>query len=66
MGVWRHLAAFAALVVNLWLGGDLVEAAAGAWARAAFELLLILGYLWFAAGLGGLARRGADRPPPGR
>ena len=66
MGLWRHLAAFAALVVNLWLGGGLVEEAAGAWARGLFELLLILGYLWFVVGLGGLLRRGADEPPPGR
>ena len=34
-----------ALVVNLWLGGNLVEAWAGHLARAGFELLLILGYL---------------------
>ncbi len=34
-----------ALVVNLWLGGDLVEAVAGRYARGGFELLLILGYM---------------------
>ena len=44
MGFGRHLLAFAALVVNLWLGGDLVEALAGHVVRSAFELLLILGY----------------------
>jgi hypothetical protein len=33
------------LVVNLWVGGDLVEAWAGHIARAVFEAALILGYL---------------------
>ena len=32
MGLWRHLVVFAALVVNLWVGGDLVEAFAGHYA----------------------------------
>lgn len=36
---------FAAIIVNLWLGGDLVEAWAGRLARTAFEVLLILGYV---------------------
>lgn len=40
-----HLLVFAAVVVNLWLGGDLVEAWAGHVARAVFEVLLILGYV---------------------
>lgn len=34
-----------ALVVNLWLGGDLVNAVAGHYARGGFELLLILAYM---------------------
>ena len=57
MGLGRHLLVFAALVVNLWVGGDLVEAAAGGMARVGFEALLILGYLWFVIGLGGLTLR---------
>ena len=35
----------AALVVNLWFGGDLVEGWAGHLARAAFEVTLITGYV---------------------
>ena len=64
MRLWRHLLVFAALVVNLWVGGDIVEELAGPVARGAFELLLILGYLWFVIGLGGLLRRRPDDPPP--
>ena len=63
MGWWRHLLVFAALVVNLWVGGDLVEAAAGGAARWAFEGALILGWLWFVVGLGGLLR-GEPRGEP--
>ncbi len=64
MGWPRHLVIFAALLVNLWLGGDLVEALAGPYARGLFELVLILGYLWFVVGLGSLLRRRTDEPPP--
>ena len=63
MGLWRHLLVFAALIVNLWVGGDIVEEIAGPVARGAFELLLILGYLWFVIGLRGLLRRRPDDPP---
>lgn len=66
MGWPRHLVIFAALLVNLWLGGDLVEALAGSYVRGLFELLLILGYLWFVVGLGSLLRRRPDEPPPGQ
>jgi hypothetical protein len=45
MGLGRHLLVLAALVVNLWIGGDLIEAWAGPIARAAFETALILGYV---------------------
>ncbi len=64
MGLWRHLLVFVALVVNLWIGGDLVEAVAGHYARGGFELLLIFGYLWFVIGFRGLLRRRSDEPPP--
>ena len=66
MGWPRHLVIFAALLVNLWLGGDLVEALAGRYARGAFEVVLILGYLWFVVGLGTLLRGRTDEPPPER
>jgi len=48
---WMHLAAFAALVVNLWIAGDFVEALLGHVARSGFELLLILGYAMFVLGI---------------
>jgi hypothetical protein len=40
-----HVLVLAALVVNLWVGGDLIEAWAGHLARVGFEAVLILGYL---------------------
>jgi hypothetical protein len=46
-GPFGHLVVIAALAVNLWLGGDLVEARAGSAARHLAELFVILGYLWF-------------------
>ena len=64
MGWPRHLVIFAALLVNLWVGGDLVEALAGPYVRGVFELILISGYLWFVVGLGTLLRRRSDEPPP--
>ncbi|MBX7111219.1 MAG: hypothetical protein K1X87_05145 [Dehalococcoidia bacterium] len=44
MGLGGHLLVLAALVVNLWLGGDVVEAWGGHALRSAFEAALILGY----------------------
>ena len=46
-----HLLAMVALVVNLWVGGDFIEAWAGGGARTAFELLLILGYMVIVLGM---------------
>ncbi|MSQ36465.1 MAG: hypothetical protein EXR63_04935 [Dehalococcoidia bacterium] len=46
---WQLLA-FAALVVNLWLGGDYVEAWFGHIARAAFEIALIVAYVLIVIG----------------
>ena len=63
MQPWRHLLVFLALVVNLWVGGDLVEDFAGGVARVLFELTLIGGWLWLVVGVGGLLRRGEDEPP---
>jgi type VI protein secretion system component VasK len=51
LSLWTHLAAVAALVVNLWVGGDFVEAWFGHAARSAFELLLMLGYVVFVLGI---------------
>jgi hypothetical protein len=65
VGLWRHLLVFGALVVNLWVGGDLVETYVGPMARFGFEAVLILGYLWFVIGLGGLLRGEPDDSRPG-
>ncbi len=45
LNLTMHVLVLAALVVNLWVGGDLVEAWAGHLARVGFEGVLILGYL---------------------
>ena len=45
IGPATHLLVLAALVVNLWLGGDLIEGWAGHFPRAAFEVALIAGYV---------------------
>jgi hypothetical protein len=54
-----HVLVLAALVVNLWVGGDLVEAWAGHMARVGFEVVLIFGYLVLVLQLGLPLR-----PPP--
>jgi hypothetical protein len=46
-----HLVVLVALIVNLWFGGDMVEAWAGYVARAFFEILLILGYVVLVIGM---------------
>ncbi|MBT5775017.1 MAG: hypothetical protein HOH95_11645, partial [Dehalococcoidia bacterium] len=46
-----HVLAIVALAVNLWVGGDLVEAWLGAGMRSGFELLLILGYMVVVLGM---------------
>ena len=64
----RHLLAFAALLVNLWLAGDLVESLAGGAARAAFEFTLIAAYAWFVLGVRVppvWRRERRSGPPPG-
>jgi hypothetical protein len=57
VGIGRHLLVLAALVVNLWIGGDLVEAWAGHIARAIFEGALIFGYLALVLHFGDLMQR---------
>ena len=62
----RHLLAFGALLVNLWLGGDVVASLAGGVARSAFEFTLIFAYAWFVLGMRVppvWRRRGSSRPP---
>ena len=58
----RHAIIFVALVVNLWVGGDMVESVAGPYARGGFELLLISGYLVFVLRLMRLFQ-GDEQPP---
>ena len=50
IGFGTHLLIFGALVVNLWFGGDLVEAATTHQVRGVFELTIILAYIWFVIG----------------
>ncbi len=57
-----------ALVVNLWLAGDLVEAWLGPYVRTAFEITLIFGYIWFVVGMRVIRRsrgRGEGEGPSG-
>ena len=56
----RHLVVFAALVVNLWVGGALIEQLAGLFVRGGFEMLLIFGYLHFMWGFPGKLRRSPE------
>jgi hypothetical protein len=65
VSLWRHIAVFLALVVNLWVGGDLVEEFAGVAVRVVYELTLIGGWLWLVIGVGGLLRQEPDEPPRG-
>lgn len=50
MSLTRHLLAGTALLVNLWVGGDLIEAEWGLIWRSVFEIVLIAGYLVFVWG----------------
>ena len=47
----KHAVILVALVVNLWVGGDYIEAWLGHAARAAFELALILGWMTLIIGM---------------
>ncbi len=66
MGFGRHLLVLGALAVNLWAGGDVVEAWAGNYARVGFEFALIFGYMFLVLrvpfGLG--RQRPPDSPEP--
>ena len=64
MGWGRHLVVLAALIVNLWIGGDFIEAWAGILARVAFELVLILAYVVLVLRFGTLLRRDPDDRRP--
>lgn len=51
LGWAAHLAIFFALVVNLWFGGDLIEAWLGHLVRVGFELVLIGAWLVLVVGM---------------
>lgn len=51
IGITRHIVVFVALVINLWVGGDLIEAWVGTTWRTAFELTLILGWMTIIVGM---------------
>ncbi|MFA7249648.1 MAG: hypothetical protein WC273_08450 [Dehalococcoidia bacterium] len=51
LGWGAHACVLLALVVNLWFGGDLVEAWLGHLARSAIEILLIGAWLVLVVGI---------------
>ncbi len=51
LGLGGHLLVLAALVVNLWFGGDLLQAWLGWDVRQVFEFALILAYMWLVLGI---------------
>jgi hypothetical protein len=51
VGWGKHAIILVALVLNLWVGGDLIELWLGRGARGAFEITLILGYLTLIVGM---------------
>lgn len=51
LGWGMHAAILVALVVNLWFGGDIVEARFGHVVRSALELALIGGWLILVVGM---------------
>ena len=51
IGWGKHAIILAAVVINLWIGGDYIEAWLGHGARVAFELLLILGWMTLVVGM---------------
>lgn len=51
IGWGKHTVILVAMVINLWVGGDLVEVWLGHFARSIFELTLILGWLTLIVGM---------------
>ncbi len=51
IGWGKHALILLAVVINLWVGGDYVEMWLGRWARLAFELCLILGWMTLILGM---------------
>lgn len=51
IGITKHLVIFTALIINLWIGGDLIEGWLGHAVRTGFELVLILGYMVLILGI---------------
>ena len=60
LGWGAHTAILAALAVNLWVGGDLVEARLGHGARSVFEIALIGAWLVLVVGMRWWRGRDAD------
>ena len=51
LGWGAHAAILAALAINLWVGGDLIEARLGHVARSVFEIALIGAWLVLVVGM---------------
>lgn len=51
IGITKHLVIFTALIINLWIGGDLIEVWQGHAVRTIFELVMILGYMVLILGI---------------
>jgi len=47
----KHALIVAALIINLWFGGDLVQEFVGGFARTVFEITLILGWMTLILGM---------------
>ena len=60
LGWGAHAAILAALAINLWVGGDLIEARLGYVARSVFEIAMIGAWLVLVVGM----RWWGDRRPP--
>lgn len=61
-----HFLVGVALIVNLWIGGELLYEFAGRYARTGFEFVLIFAYLHFIWGYPGRLRRPTEEDTPDR
>ena len=61
LGWGTHMAILAALVVNLWVGGDFIEARLGHVARSVFEIAMIGAWLVLVVGMRWWGDRNGDR-----
>ncbi|MDA0815795.1 MAG: hypothetical protein O2924_04410 [Chloroflexi bacterium] len=51
IGLAKHIVIFVALLINLWVAGDLIQAWVGPFWRTVFELTLILGWMTIILGM---------------